>query len=408
MTFLELTTIVIAALTLFGVALGHYPRMRMNRATITLVGATLLVAVGAMTLDEAFDSIDMNIIALLFATMIISVNLSVSGFFGLVISRVTRLARSPKILLALVISVSGASSALFLNDVVVLMFAPLVLETARALGRRPMPYLIGLMTSANIGSTATIVGNPQNMLIGVSSGIPYLTFASYLAPVALAGMGIAWAIIVLVYRREFARAVFESGPDLVVRPYKPLLRKSVFAVSVMLAAFVSGVPVPLAALSAAAILLTTRRLKPARVFRELDWSLLVFFSVLFVVTGALESSGISGRLFAALRPAMGEGIAPLSVIAAGLSNIVSNVPAVLLFRPFIAGLADPQRAWLALAMSSTLAGNLTLLGSVANLIVAESAGVRGAPISFLEYLKAGVPITILTLATGILWLSLVP
>lgn len=394
--------------TLGGVAIGSYPWLRMNRATIAMVGATALMVSGALSLEQAYAVVDLNILLLLFSTMVINVNLSLAGFFRWVSGGVGRWARSPRVLLGLVIGASGVLSALFVNDVVVLMFTPLVLEITLSLKRNPIPYLLGLATAANIGSTATITGNPQNMLIGISSQIPFVTFTAYLAPIAMIGLLLAWGVLALVYRQEFTRDAFAERPELPARQYRPLLRKSLFATALMFTAFVLGAPIPLASLGAAALLLTTRRLKPARVFREIDWSLLVFFASLFVVTGAIETTGLSGKLFAVAGPIAERGVAVFSLVAAVLSNLVSNVPAVMLFRPLISGFADPQRAWLTLAMSTTLAGNLTLLGSVANLIMAESAKNRGVKISFGEYLKVGAPITVLTLLVGILWLTFVP
>ncbi len=400
-------TLFLVLLILVGIALGRYPWLRMNRATIALVGATLLVLIGAIGLEEAYAAIDMNTIVLLFAMMIINVNLSLAGFFRLVNRRVAQWAQSPRGLLALIVAAAGILSALFLNDTIVLMFTPLVLEMTAARQRNPIPYLIGLATAANIGSVATITGNPQNMLIGMSSGIPYVTFTAYLAPVAVVGLVLAWGVVVLVYRGEF-KAVPLPPPHLPPdRPYRPLLRKSLIATGLMLVAFVAGVPVPLAALTAASLLLITRRLKPQRVFREIDWTLLVFFAALFVVTGAIVTSGLSDRLFAVLQPVAERGIVPLTAVSVILSNTISNVPAVMLFRPFVAEFSDPQTTWLVLAMATTLAGNLTLLGSVANLIVAETAALRGVRLTFGEYLKAGVPITVLSLAWGVMWLTLV-
>ncbi len=397
----------IVILTLLGVAVGRYPRLRMNRATIALVGATLLIAAGALSLEQAYAALDMNTLVLLFAMMVINVNLRLAGFFRLVGSQVMRLAGTPRQLLALIIVSSGVLSALFLNDTIVLMFTPLVLDIVLALRRNPIPYLIGLVTAANIGSAATIVGNPQNMIIGVSSGIPFTTFTAWLAPISLAGLVVAWGVIVLVYRQEFAVVGF---PDDAALPreaiYRPLLQKSMLATALMLAAFWVGAPIPMAALAAAAALLVTRRIKPQRVFDEVDFTLLVFFAGLFMVTGAIEHSGLSEQLFAVGRPLVGQGVAALSAVAVVLSNLVSNVPAVLLFRPLIGQLADQRAAWLTLAMATTFAGNLTLLGSVANLIVAEVARSRNVELSFTEYLKAGVPITLISLALGVAWLAL--
>lgn len=395
----------IIVVTLVGVAIGRYPWLRMNRATIALVGAALLLAVDAIHLEAAYRAVDWNTILLLFSMMILNMNLQLAGFFELVTSHVVRFARTPRRLLAMVAVVSGVLSAVFLNDTIALVMTPMVIGMATALRRNPIPYLVALVTAANVGSLATITGNPQNMLVGISSGISFVRFFVSLAPVALLGLGVVWAVIVLVYRDEFRAAHFAAVPP--VRPVRDpaLLRKAMLATGLMLVALFAGAPIPLAALAAAALLLISRRQKPERVFREVDWGLLVFFASLFVVTGAIETSGWGPRLFALLRPWADGGAAKLTLVSVGLSNVVSNVPAVMLFRPLVPALAQPHTAWLTLAMATTLAGNLTLLGSVANLIVAELARHRGVRLSFGEYLKAGTPIAVLTLLAGVAWLS---
>jgi Na+/H+ antiporter NhaD/arsenite permease-like protein len=405
MTALQLATVVIATVTLVGVAIGRWPGLRMNRATIALVGATALIAIGVIPLEAAYRAVDWNTIVLLFAMMVLNVNLRIAGFFHLVISRVVRLARTPRRLLALVIVVSGVLSALFLNDTLALMLTPLVLDLALALRRNPLPYLVALVTAANVGSVAAITGNPQNMLVGISSGIPFVQFTAALAPIAVAGLAIIWVVVVLVYRDEFASVQLEGTYELPPQEHRPLLRKSMLATALMLVALIAGAPIPLAALTAAALLLISRRRDPEAVFHDIDWGLLVFFAALFVVTGAIETSGLGEGLFAWLRPWADGGPAKLTVVSLVLSNVVSNVPAVMLLRPVIPTLADPETAWLTLAMATTLAGNLTLLGSVANLIVAEIARRRGVHLSFFEYLKAGTAIAVLTLGVGVAWLA---
>jgi Na+/H+ antiporter NhaD/arsenite permease-like protein len=392
------------AITYLGVAVGAYPRLRMNRATIALVGAVALIALGVMPLEVALASLDANTLLLLFAMMIVNAHLRLAGFFQWVSAFIVTRAQSPRLLLAWIILAAGILSALFLNDTIVLMFTPMVLEVTTTLKRNPLPYLVGLATAANIGSTATITGNPQNMLIGMASQISFGAFLAALAPVALAGLAIAWLVLVAVYRDEFAAARFETLTP-APRIYTPLLRKTLALTALMLVAFFAGAPMALAALTIAAALLVTRRIKPERIFAEVDWLLLVFFSGLFVVTGALSYLHISDALFAWAEPLARGGVAPLALITVGLSNLISNVPAVMLFRPLVPQFSDPTRVWLTLAMASTLAGNLTLLGSVANLIVAESAQARGVRLSFGEYLRAGVPITLLTVAAGIVWLN---
>ena len=405
MDWMKWTSAGIIVATLIGVAVGRYPWLRMNRATIALVGATILMALGIIPLETAYRAVDWNTILLLFAMMILNVNLRLAGFFHLVTSQVSRFARTPRRLLALLVVVSGMLSALFLNDTIALMMTPMVLEMVLTLRRNPLPYLVALVTAANVGSLATITGNPQNMLVGISSGIPFVQFFLALAPVAFAGLGVIWLVVMLVYRTEFAPLTFAETVPVRGHEDPPLLRKSILATALMLVALIGGAPIPLAAMVAAALLLIGRREKPERVFKEIDWGLLVFFAALFVVTGAIETSGWGEKLFAFLRPWADGGPAKLTAVSVVLSNMVSNVPAVMLFRPVVPTLAGPHAAWLTLAMATTLAGNLTLLGSVANLIVAEIAKSRGVHLSFGEYLKAGTPIAVLTLLLGVAWLS---
>ena len=407
MNIIHYASLFVILFTLYGIAVGSYPAFRMNRATIALVGAAVLIFIGAIPLEKAYDAVDLNTILLLFSMMIINGNLRISGFFKLVTAKIIALAHSPKQLLALIIFSSGILSAFFLNDTIVIIFTPLVIEVTLSLKRNPIPYLIGLVTAANIGSSATIIGNPQNMIIGVSSGIPFAKYALYQTPPSLICLFIAWIVIVLIYKKEFGGSHFEKIELGKVRPYKPLLIKSIVASTLMIIAFFAGVSIPLAAFGGAALLLITRRLKPQRVFNEIDWSLLVFFSALFIVTKSIDTAGFGKYLALTLQPFLTQSTASFAVSSAVLSNIVSNVPAVLLFRPVIPALQNPEQAWMLLGMAATFAGNLTLIGSVANLIVAESAKKYFINLSFVEYLKAGVLITILSLTVGVIWFTFI-
>jgi Na+/H+ antiporter NhaD/arsenite permease-like protein len=397
----------VIVVTFIGVAVGEYPGFKMNRATIALVGAVVLVALQVISPSAALAAIDPNTLLLLFAMMIVSAHLRLAGFFNWIGHFIARHTRSPRLLLMWIIITSGVLAAFFLNDTVAVMFTPLVLEVTRTLRRSPLPYLIGLAAAANIGSVATITGNPQNMLIGLASHIPFAAFLGTLGPIALIGLALAWLIIIRLYRAEFDRPWPREAIAVEVKIDRPLLYKSLALATLMLIAFLVGAPIPLAAITVAALLLISRRIQPETIFARIDWSLLVFFAGLFVVTGALESTHLIDQFFALIEPLMRSGVGPLAIVTAALSNLVSNVPAVLLFRSIVPQLADPNRAWLTLAMASTLAGNLTLLGSVANLIVAEIARTQGVKISFREYLKAGVPITIATIIVGVVWLSVV-
>lgn len=397
----------VVLISLVGIAVGRLPVLRMNRASIALVGAILVILLGGLPINEAFASLDMNTLALLFAVMVLNVNLAYSGFFRYIGFKLTTYARTPRQLLGLVILASGALSALFLNDTIVLMLTPLLIETCRARNLDAVPFLIALALSANIGSMATIIGNPQNILIGASSGIPFATFTGHLIVPAVIGLGIAWIVVVVAFRKEVPAGGFSAPPPLKPKVYRPLLVKSIASAIVMLAGIIVGLPIALAALTAAAVLLITRRIKPERVFGDVDWSLLVFFSGLFMLTESVRLAPHYRAVMAVVEHSMVNNIPLFTLASVVMSNLISNVPTVMLVRPLISTLSSPGLWWLLLAMATTLAGNLTLLGSVANLIVAESAKKRGVFVTFGLYLRAGLPVTLLTTLVGALWLAFV-
>ena len=384
-------------------AIGRLPGFRVDRTGAAIIGASLMIAVGVLSLEEAFQSINYETILLLFGMMIVVANLRLSGFFGAVSAWVVEHAHRPLPLLCAIVLVSGVFSAFFVNDTMCLVLTPLVLEIVTRLQRNPVPYLLAVAMAANIGSVATITGNPQNMVIGTFSQIPYRLFVARLAPVAAFGLGLTIFVIFLMYRGEFTdQRRVEIGRQR-VRVNRVLLWKSLIAAAVMIVLFFAGWPVSKVAVVTGAALLITRRVKPEKVYREIDWSLLVLFVGLFIVIAGIEKTSLSHDLTALATHFRLQQIGVLSFFSVIISNLVSNVPAVLVFKPLVAKLPNPFQAWLALAMSSTLAGNLTLLGSIANLIVVERAR-HAVKISFGEYLKVGVPLTISSVAVGVLLL----
>jgi Na+/H+ antiporter NhaD/arsenite permease-like protein len=397
---LAIAPLLIFALTYLVLAIGRLPGFRIDRTGATIIGGSAFVGLNLLTVDQAFRSINHDTLVLLFGMMIVVANLRLSGFFGLVSEWVVERAHHPLALLSAIVMVSGVFSAFFVNDTMCIVLTPLVVEIATSLRRNPMPYALAVAMGANIGSVATITGNPQNMMIGSFSGIGYRDFSRALAPVAAIGLLIAILVLAFVYRSEIFDLRRVEVPRRRIRVNRVLLWKSVVASLGMIVLFFVGWPVPKVALIAGALLLVTRRVKPEKVYREIDWSLLVLFVGLFVVVAGLENSTFQTDLERLISHLHLENIAVLTIISAALSNLVSNVPAVLLFKPFIPHLTDPQRAWLTLAMSSTLAGNLTLVGSMANLIVVQRARPE-LHITFFEYLRAGVPITVLTLLAGV-------
>jgi len=363
-----------------------------------------MVGVNALSLGDAYRAINFDTIILLFGMMIVVANLQLSGFFALVAERVVEHAHRPSLLLIAIVGVSGVFSAFFVNDTMCLVLTPLVLEIAGTLRRNPVPYLLAVAMAANIGSVATITGNPQNMMIGNFSGIPYRNFLAALAPIAAAGLVLAVAIIFLTYRGEFATAETVTVEKRAIEVGRWLMWKSLAAALGMIAMFFAGWPVPKVAIVAGAVLLITRRVRPENVYQRIDWPLLVMFSGLFIVIAGVETTSLESKLAALAGSMRLNNTFVLSGLSAVLSNIVSNVPAVLVFKPLIGRLADPGRAWLVLAMSSTLAGNLTVVGSVANLIVIQQAGDR-VKIGFWEHFRVGAPLAILTILFGAAWIA---
>jgi Na+/H+ antiporter NhaD/arsenite permease-like protein len=398
-----MAAILIFAITYLVLAIGRLPGFRIDRTGAAIIGASFMVGINALSLDEAYAAINFDTIILLFGMMIVVANLQLSGFFSLVAERLVEHAHSPVVLLVSIVAVAGFFSAFFVNDTMCLVLTPLVLEIAETLDRNPVPYLLAVAMASNIGSVATITGNPQNMMIGSFSGIPYRDFAGALAPVALAGVVVVVSAIAIAFRTEFGAArhlTVELQPP---RYNRVLMWKSLVASAAMVVFFFVGWPVPKVAIVASGALLITRRVKPEKVYREIDWQLLVMFAGLFVVTAGLEKTPWFMGLPEWVSSLRLDNIAILSAASAALSNIVSNVPAVMIFRPFLAHVINPRQAWLALAMSSTLAGNLTILGSVANLIVVQHAR-RKIEIRFWDYARVGIPVTVVTLLLGIVLL----
>jgi Na+/H+ antiporter NhaD/arsenite permease-like protein len=398
-------TLAIVAVTFVGIAIGHYPVIKSNRTTIALMGVALLVVFGQVRFEDVPSYMNFDTLILLFSMMIINANLKFAGFFTLAARTISRYAHTPRAFLILEILVAGILSAFFLNDTICLMFAPLILTLMDSYKRNPLPYLLALAMASNVGSTATLTGNPQNMIIGTSSGISYIDFALALLPVALLGMGVIWLVLVWFYPKEFkSESAFETSGGDAQEISRPLLTKTLLVTGGLLVAFIAGVPIALASFIAANLLLITRRHQPHLVFAEFDWSLLVFFGALFVVSGSLETSGVIRDSINLEEISRNANVLNLTVISAVLSNLVSNVPAVLLLRPVVSSMPDAHTGWLTLAASSTLAGNLTLVGSVANLIVAEIAARWRVEISFWEYTRAGIVVTLVTLLISVLWL----
>jgi Na+/H+ antiporter NhaD/arsenite permease-like protein len=317
-----------------------------------LLGGSLMVATGVLSLEEAYRAVDFNTIVLLLGMMIVVANLRLSGFFRVITHWIAAYVRRPITLLGMVIFASGVLSAFLVNDTICLVMTPLVLELVTRLKRNPIPYLLAIATASNIGSVATITANPQNIIVGSLSRIPYGDFAAALVPVAVIGLMITPVLIALSYRSEFFTRDQFDKIDISARYHGPLLAKSIVVMAVMVVLFFFGQPVAKVAIVGGAFLLLTRRVRPEKVYIEIDWPLLVMFVGLFVVIGGLEKAVITADVSATIARQHLDNPTILAGVTAVLSNLVSNVPAVLLLKSFVPNLQDPQRAWLVVAMAA--------------------------------------------------------
>jgi Na+/H+ antiporter NhaD/arsenite permease-like protein len=397
---------VIFAGSYLALAIGRIPGLSIDRAGIALVGASLMVASGALPLEDAYRAVDLDTITLLLGVMIVVASLRLSGFFAVVTAWVMKRAKAPLILLGGVVGTSGIFSAFLVNDAICLVLAPLVLELTLALGRKPVPYLLAVAMASNIGSTATITGNPQNIMIGSFSHIPYTRFILALGPIALVGLVVTVAFVALLHRDELAEPIRREAPRADFRVNRALVTRALSAAAVMIALFFAGIAPAKAAIIIGGLLLLTRRLKSRRIYREIDWALLLMFAGLFIIVAGAEHTLLTPEFVSGVGGLHLDQVPLLSALTALLSNLVSNVPAVLVMKPFVSALADHDTAWLVIAMASTLAGNFTVLGSIANLIVVQKAAAGGVEIGFWDYFRVGAPLTLTTLLIGTLWLWL--
>jgi Na+/H+ antiporter NhaD/arsenite permease-like protein len=396
--------VVIFVLTYVAIAGGRFPLLSVDRPAAAFLGAALMVAAGVLAPDEAGRAVNGDTLGLLLGMMVLTEYLREAAFFRWTSWRVLRAVHGPRTLLWGIVLTAGALSAFLVNDTVCLMTTPIVMRIVDDAELPPLPYLLAIAFGSNAGSVATLTGNPQNMIVGTLSGISYARFSAALALPALAAVLIVAATLQWMFRRELpARLAREAAPE------PPLLNRRLLALSLgatllAIAGFLLGYPLAWTALFAAALLMALGGRAPREALHRVDWPLLVFFAGLFIVVAGIAKSGAADRMHDAFAPLLG-GSAERQAIGFGLfsvvaSQVVSNVPFVILAGEWIPKLADPELCWLATALSATLAGNLTIVGSVANLIVLELAGDRGR-VGFWRFLRYGAVVTALTLAAGL-------
>ncbi|HEY4136052.1 MAG TPA: SLC13 family permease [Alphaproteobacteria bacterium] len=405
---LPLTDLIVAVfvVTYIGMAFGRWPWLKIDRSGIALIGAIVLIAAGALTVDEAARAVDLPTLLLLFGLMIVSAQYGASGFYDGVAAKVAQLGGSPKRLLAAVILLAGGLSALLANDIVVFAMTPLLCHGLRRRGLNPTPYLIALACAANAGSAATMIGNPQNILIGQVGKLDFTAFLGYCAVPALAALGVTFAVVALQWRGRWIAAAHDGTglADVPLASDRLQLAKALIATAVLLVLFFTDAPREVSALAIAALLLVSRKLASRELVAAVDFRLLLLFAGLFVVTGALAATPLAGDVFARLAQGgwLPDRLATLTPLALALTNTIGNVPAVILLLKVWP--QPPEGALYGLALLSTLAGNLLIVGSLANIIVAERAAAVGVKLGFADHAKVGVPVTLISMAFAAIWL----
>jgi Na+/H+ antiporter NhaD/arsenite permease-like protein len=401
--------IAIFALVYLGMLVGGIPGSKVDRTGVALLGAILVIVTGVVTPERAVAYLDVPTLALLFSMMVLSAQLRLGGFYTAVVGRFGRAEHSPQALLAIIILVTGLLAAVFTNDVVAFAVAPVLMSICRARGLRPVPFLLTLACATNMGSAATLIGNPQNILIGQALGLDFARYARIAFVPTVLGLAVIW-VVVLVVNRDALQPVSATAEPAPAESGGPTFdawqaaKGLVLAAVLLLAFFFTSLPRAVVALAAAAVVLLSQRFHTREMLGLVDWELLVLFGGLFVVNGAFLDSGLMAD---AERWVVARGVDPrlpvvLFLVTPVLSIAVSNVPAVMLLLPLaVQPLAGP-----ALALSSTLAGNALIIGSIANIIVVEQAARAGVVITWREHARVGLPVTVISLglAAGVLLL----
>lgn len=399
---------IIFALTYIGIIFTKLPRLNIDRPTAAFVGAVAMLCFGVVSLQEAVSFIDFNTIFLLLGMMLMISVLKADGFFDAAASKILLFATSRFKLLVYTVFITGIASAFLVNDAVVLIFTPIIISVCTGSGLNPLPYLMAEILASNAGSLMTMTGNPQNMLIGINSGMTYAEFMLHLLPIAMLGMLIIVAVIRLVYRKEFSDKTPLTHKTSQTPLKKPKLTSAIIFLLLTIAFFfgkILDLPLCVLAMVASSLAILLSDHKPAELMKGVDWVLLLFFASLFIVVGAIGHTGVLDFMFNLPLQDNLTGILSIHGISLVMSQILSNVPYTVLMLPLM-HTADSQTLWLALASASTLAGNATILGAMANIIVIESADKLGVKITFREFLKSGILVTLATYAISLLFLSL--
>jgi len=401
-------TVLLFVLLYVGMAVGRLPGTAVDRTGLAVVAAVALWLTGTVSPSVLVESVDFPTLVVLLSLMLLSAQFELAGFYGRVAWRLARIEASGLTLLAVSVAVCGGLAALLTNDVVVFAVTPVLCRGLLERGLDPRPFVIGIACAANVGSAATLIGNPQNVLIGQVGQLDFWDYSLTAAPIAVIGLVIVTAVVAAVWSRplRMAGAVRRSGGDRPPLVDRAPFGKAVLATALLLLLLATGGSQLTAAMAMGGFLLLSRKLPTRLLLAKVDWPLLCLFTGLFIVTGAFAGTVWPTRALAALgqlglHPTEPAALAVISLVG---SNSVGNVPLVLLLLTILP--APDSQTLHSLGLLSTLAGNLLITGSLANIIAVESARSAGVKVTFREHALCGVPVTLLTMLAAVGWLEL--
>jgi len=405
---IQIIAIIIFTITYIGIIFTRLPKINIDRPSAAFFGAVAMIFFGVISFDDAIRAIDFNTIALLLGMMIIISTLQLDGFFTLIAFKTISIAKTKFRLLIIIVLVTGVSSAFLVNDAVVLIFTPIIIQICKTSKTNPIPFLLAEIFSSNTGSAMTITGNPQNMLIGISSNINYTQFLLHLFPISIIGLIIIIIFILLFYPKLWSEKIpyFDTSIE-----YKYNYKSMQFSIPILILVLISffighkiNLSIPMIALIGGSLMLILGKIKPSKIIREVDWVLLLFFASLFIVVKAIENIGLMKYFMDNVELTSNfSGISFIHFISLISSQVISNVPFTIVMLPLLKNIND-EILWFSIASAATLAGNATIFGAMANLIVIESADEFGIKIKFFQFIKIGLPITIISIIFSILYI----
>ena len=404
------TTLLIFLLVYLAMGLGQLPGFRVDRTGAAIVGMLAMLVAGSITPEAAWNAIDYRTIGMLFGLMVVAAAFMISGFYAWTAERIGTLDVRPPVLLAILIVTGAALSAVLTNDVIAVAMTPLLVSATLARKLNPVPFLLGFCFATNIGSAATLIGSPHNMIVGQTLQLSFTGFLGVALLPALLALPLTWGIVALMYRGRWQLA---DGAAAAVPPPVPVpfdrvetAKAGVVAVAVVLAFVFSPWPRELIALAAAGVLLVNRKIASGDVLSKVDYNLILLVVGLFVVNAAFAATGVPQALVADLRTMGVDTHDPIVLlwVVAVVSDVIGNNPTVMLLLPLLHGAGNPETLGAVLSMGTSFSGNVIVFGSLAGIITVEQAAASGIRISFGEFARVGGPVTIACMALATAWI----